>query len=176
MPATPHALWTYVPGDAPGAVFEVTERLERELGPYLRIAQSASLFSYRQGRDLTGYRDGSANPKGEAVHAAAFMDAARGAPANASFALVQRWLHFRDRFRGLSDSARDHVIGRGAEQDDELPEAPASAHIRRTEQESYSPAAFMFRRSMPWGDGRRHGLQFIAFMNDLTKAEHWLIP
>jgi Dyp-type peroxidase family len=174
MPATPHALWTFVPGDAPGAVFEVTERLARELGPYLRIAQSASLFSYRQGRDLTGYRDGSANPKGDAVHAAAFMDGEQDAPANASFALVQRWLHFRDRFRGLSDSARDHVIGRSVEADDELPEAPACAHIRRTEQESFSPAAFMFRRSMPWGDGRRHGLQFIAFMNDLAKAEQML--
>jgi len=174
MPATPHALWTLVPGETPGAVFEVVERLKRTLGAHLRVAQSTSLFNYRHGRDLTGYKDGSANPKGDLALQSAFMDNDQGELAGSSFALVQRWLHFRDRFHGLSQSDRDNVIGRSVETDEELESAPAAAHIRRTEQESYAPQAFIYRRSMPWGDGRRHGLQFIAFMNNLSKADRML--
>lgn len=174
MPSTPHALWTLVLGEAPGTVFEGVERLKRALGQHLHIAQSTSLFSYRQGRDLTGYKDGSANPQGEAALAAALVSPGEADPAGSSFALVQRWLHFRDRFHGLSGFDRDNVLGRSADTDEELEDAPASAHVRRTEQEAYAPPAFIFRRSMPWGDGRRHGLQFIAFMNQLDKAERLL--
>lgn len=174
MPSTPHALWTLVLGDSPGTVFERVERLKRKLGQHLRIVQSTSLFSYRQGRDLTGYKDGSANPQGDEALAAALVGAEQADAAGSSFALVQRWLHFRDRFHGLSGTERDHVIGRGVETDEELEDAPPSAHVRRTEQESYEPPAFIFRRSMPWGDGRRHGLQFIAFMSNLDKADRLL--
>lgn len=172
MPSTQHALWTFISGRNASEVFEVAERLKRVLAPWLNVAQSTTLFSYRQGRDLSGYKDGTANPAGEAVHAAAYIP--QGPWAAGSFALVQRWLHFRERFGSLSPQARDHVVGRSLDADEELADAPASAHVRRTEQESFSPSGLMYRRSMPWGDARRHGLQFIAFVNDIGKAERML--
>ncbi len=172
LPATPHALWTLVPGANAGAVFEVAERLKAQLGAHLRIAVATSLFSYRQGRDLTGYQDGTANPKGDEAWAAALID---GGPFDrGSFALVQRWLHFRERFAALPQAERDRTIGRTLDGDVEMADAPPSAHIKRTEQEDYEPPAFMLRRSMPWGDARRHGLVFIAFASDLSKPARML--
>jgi CDGSH-type Zn-finger protein len=134
------------------------------LAPHAALVEATPLFSYRQGHDLTGYKDGTENPTGDAAWAAAL--AADGG----SFVLVQRWLHFRDRFAALQAEARDHVIGRRLVDDEEIAEAPASAHVKRTAQEDFEPPAFMLRRSMPWGEGRRHGLQFIAFVADLHAA------
>jgi len=45
----------------------------------------------------------------------------------------------------------------------ELEKAPASAHVKRTAQESFDPEAFILRRSMPWSEGTRGGLNFVAF-------------
>ncbi len=172
LPETQHALWTLVLGAGPGVVFEQAEQLKQALSPFLRLAEATSLFSYRSGRDLTGYRDGSANPEGDAAREAALI--ADGPLRAGSFALVQRWLHFRERFQALPVAQRDRVIGRTLEQDEEMDDAPPSAHIKRTEQEDFDPPAFMLRRSMPWGDARRHGLQFIAFMSDLGKSQAML--
>ncbi len=172
MPATPHALWTLVLGASPGEVFQRAETLKQQLAAHLRVAEARTMFSYRQGRDLTGYQDGTANPHGDEAWAAALID---GGPFDrGSFALVQRWLHFRERFAALPQAERDLTIGRTLEGDVEMDDAPPTAHIKRTEQEDYEPPAFMLRRSMPWGDLRRHGLVFIAFASDLTKPERML--
>ena len=172
LPATPHALWTLVPGASASAVFETSERLKRQLAPHLRVAEATPLFNYRQGRDLTGYVDGSANPQGDEAWAAALVP--EGPLQGASFALVQRWLHFRERFAALPQAERDDTIGRRLADNEEMEDAPASAHIKRTEQEDFEPPAFMLRRSMPWGDVRRHGLQFMAYMSSLDKAQRML--
>jgi putative iron-dependent peroxidase len=44
----------------------------------------------------------------------------------------------------------------------EIADAPPSAHVKRTAQESFDPEAFVLRRSMPWTDGMRSGLNFVA--------------
>jgi putative iron-dependent peroxidase len=49
--------------------------------------------------------------------------------------------------------------------------APPSAHVKRTAQESFEPAAFVLRRSMPWADGQRAGLVFVAFGASLEAFE-----
>lgn len=165
MPATQADVWALVPGRDAGHVFERAEGLIAALAPHAALERATPLFSYRQGHDLTGYKDGTENPTGDEAWAAAL-----GADGS-SFVLVQRWLHFRDRFAALQTEARDHVIGRRLSDDEEIAEAPESAHVKRTAQEDFEPPAFLLRRSMPWGEGRRHGLQFIAFVADLSAAQ-----
>ena len=46
---------------------------------------------------------------------------------------------------------------------EEIVDAPASAHVKRSAQESFEPEAFILRRSMPWAEGARGGLNFVAF-------------
>ena len=165
MPATQADVWALVPGRDDGQVFERADALIAALAPHAALVEATSLFSYRQGQDLTGYKDGTENPTGDAAWAAAL-----GADGS-SLVLVQRWLHFRDRFAALPDDARDNVVGRRRLDDEEIIEAPESAHVKRTAQEDFEPPAFMLRRSMPWGDGRRHGLLFIAYVACLDAAQ-----
>jgi putative iron-dependent peroxidase len=161
MPATQLDLWALVPAHDATQAFDKADALIHALDPHAELVEALPLFRYHQGHDLTGYKDGTENPTGDEAWAAALVAAGEGA--GGSFALVQRWLHFRDRMAALPAQARDHVIGRRRDDDEEIAEAPESAHVKRTAQEDFEPPAFLLRRSMPWGDGRRHGLQFIAF-------------
>ena len=63
----------------------------------------------------------------------------------------------------MSPLARDQAVGRRRTDNVELDDAPASAHVKRTAQESFEPAAFTWRRSMPWVQGDEGGLMFVSF-------------
>jgi putative iron-dependent peroxidase len=52
-----------------------------------------------------------------------------------------------------------------------LDDAPASAHVKRTAQESFDPEAFVVRRSMPWATGERAGLMFVGFGHSFDAFE-----
>ena len=43
--------------------------------------------------------------------------------------------------------------------------------MKRTEQESFEPEAFVVRRSLPWTDGPENGLMFVAFGRTLDAFE-----
>lgn len=171
MPATQLDVWALVPGADAGQVFERAEPLLAALAPQAELVRATPLFNYRQGRDLSGYQDGTENPVGDAAWAAALVPDDEGDGAGGSHVLVQRWLHFRDRFAALPPDARDQVVGRRLVDDEEIAEAPESAHVKRTAQEDFEPPAFLLRRSMPWGEGRRHGLQFIAYAASLDTLQ-----
>jgi putative iron-dependent peroxidase len=76
---------------------------------------------------------------------------------------VQQWVHDMDAFDAMASQARDDMMGRRLSDNEELDDAPASAHVKRTAQESFSPEAFVLRRSMPWALGHKMGLMFVAF-------------
>ncbi|MFA2535899.1 peroxidase, partial [Pseudomonas chlororaphis subsp. aurantiaca] len=71
----------------------------------------------------------------------------------------------------LHQDERDYIIGRRLSDNEELDDAPDSAHVKRTAQESFTPEAFMVRRSMPWIEGDRGGLMFLAFGHSLHAFE-----
>ncbi len=54
-------------------------------------------------------------------------------------------------------------MGRRKSDNEELDDAPESAHVKRTAQESFAPEAFVVRRSMPWSNEQGAGLMFTAF-------------
>ncbi len=134
-------------------------------GALARLLASADgdAFRYDTGRDLTGYEDGTENPKDDAALAAALVMNRGSGLDGASFVAVQQWQHDLDRFDALSSQQQDESVGRRKSDNVELDDAPPSAHVKRTAQESFSPEAFVLRRSMPWADSSSHGLMFVAF-------------
>jgi putative iron-dependent peroxidase len=89
----------------------------------------------------------------------------------ASFVAVQQWVHDLDKFAAIPRKQQDHAIGRRKSDNEEIGNAPPSAHVKRTGQESFSPEAFVLRRSMPWADATRAGLVFVAFGKSLDAFE-----
>lgn len=168
LPVQAAALWCWLRGDDRGALLHAAHDLSAELAPAFESYHGIDAFLYQGGHDLTGYEDGTENPQGEAALAAACSDD------GASYVAVQQWLHDFTAFNRLPPAAQDDVIGRRRSDNEELADAPASAHVKRTAQEDFEPEAFVLRRSMPWTAGSRAGLVFVAFGHSLQAFEQQL--
>jgi putative iron-dependent peroxidase len=171
LPATPVALWLWLRGEERGELLHASLQLEALLAPAFTLESITDAFKHADHRDLTGYEDGTENPKGGDALAAALVPASGGTLAASSFVAVQRWKHHLAHFDGMSRQQQNDAIGRDLESNDELEEAPASAHVKRTAQENFEPEAFVLRRSMPWMEGNSGGLLFTAFGHSLDAFE-----
>ncbi len=160
IPATQSDLFLWLRGRDCGEIATRARHLLQALPGFVPV-RVVNGFKYRveleTGHDLSGYEDGTENPKGEAATAAAF------APDGASFVSIQHWEHDLAAFEARPQAERDNTIGRRQSDNEELEDAPASAHVKRTAQESFTPEAFILRRSMPWSEGGKEGLIFTAF-------------
>lgn len=172
IPSTPATLLLWLRGHDMGHLLHRTRALAALLRPAFTLDHVVE--AYRHGpvdnghaRDLTGYEDGTENPEGEAAEAATFVQGQGVGLDGASFLANQQWLHNYDQFDAFSVEARDHIMGRRLADNVELEDAPESAHVKRTAQESFEPEAFILRRSMPWqrnvGAHDESGLMFAAF-------------
>ncbi|MGE5525826.1 MAG: Dyp-type peroxidase [Rhodospirillaceae bacterium] len=167
VPSTQESVWVRLCGRDRGVVFDYARAVRQLLGDAFTLSGTLDTFTYHGGRDLTRFEDGTENPKDDKAVEAAIVS--EGPLAGSSYLAVQQWVHDLDRFEGFSEEARDNIIGRSAKTNDELEDAPPSAHVKRSAQESFEPPAFMLRRSMPWAGVETEGLEFVAFVNSLDK-------
>ena len=170
-PSTQHALWCWLHGVDRGELLNRSNALEAALAPALRLVQMTEGFRHLDGHDLTGYEDGTENPQDEAAAAAALVAEGADGTVGGSFAAIQQWQHDLKGFHALPSHETDHIMGRRLSDNEELDDAPISAHVKRTAQESFAPEAFIVRRSMPWIEGDRAGLMFLAFGFSLDAFE-----
>ena len=163
LPQQPIALWLWLRGEDRGDLLLAERAWTQRLQPAFARHQRIEAFRHGDGRDLTGYKDGTENPVDELAFTAACVASADNGLSGSSFAAIQQWLHQFERFDAMSPEAQDHAIGRRRSDDVELEDAPESAHVKRTAQEDFEPEAFVLRRSMPWSAGNRAGLMFVSF-------------
>jgi porphyrinogen peroxidase len=163
LPSSPAALWCWLRGHDRGDLLHLTRNLADIVASAFCLDDVIDAFMYDTGRDLTGYVDGTENPKGTKAIAAAFVRGRGAGMDGSSFVAVQQWVHDFAAFQAMSRKDQDNAIGRRKKDNIELTRAPASSHVKRTAQESFDPEAFLLRRSMPWVEGTRGGLNFVAF-------------
>lgn len=167
VPSTPAALWVWLRGDDRGVLVHRARRVEAVVKNAFELVSVVDAFKHGSGRDLSGYEDGTENPQGEDIVPAALVTKKGKGLEGSSFVAVQQWVHDFGRFDRMSPGEQDATIGRKKRGNEEIEDAPASAHVKRTAQESFKPEAFVWRRSMPWADGQRAGLMFVAFGRSL---------
>ncbi len=163
VPSTPAALWLWLRGEDRGDLLHRTRSIQKALAPTFRLEQVIDAFQYGDSRDLTGYEDGTENPEDEEAVEAAIVSGLNAGLDGSSFVAVQQWVHDLDAFQAKPGSEQDHTIGRRISDNEEIEDAPESAHVKRTAQEDFDPEAFVLRRSMPWTCGMESGLVFVAF-------------
>jgi putative iron-dependent peroxidase len=167
VPSTPAALWCWLRGDDRGELLHRGRAIEAALAPAFSVLGVVDAFRYDASRDLTGYEDGTENPTGNDALDAAVLSGQGAGLDGSSFVAVQQWLHDFERFGAMSRAEQDATFGRRRDDNEEIGDAPDSAHIKRTAQESFEPEAFVVRRSMPWAEGQRAGLVFVSFGHSL---------
>jgi len=171
IPATPAALWCWLRGKDRGELYHRSRQLETLLAPCFEMDQVVDSFQYAECRDLSGYVDGTENPTGENAIATAIVNGQGAGLDGSSYVAVQQWVHDFDALDNMTQGERDNTIGRRLSDNEELDDAPESAHVKRTAQESFDPEAFILRRSMPWAEELVAGLYFVAFGKSFNAFE-----
>ncbi len=171
VPATPAALWVWLRGSDQGELLHLSRAITHRLEGLMEPENCVDAFRFREGRDLRGYEDGTENPVDAAAAEAALVGEQGEELQGSSFVAIQQWLHDLDYFQSLPQTDQDHIIGRRLADNEELDDAPESAHVKRTAQESFEPEAFLLRRSMPWSELNQCGLMFVAFGHSVAAFE-----
>jgi len=163
LPVNRAALWIWLRESERGALVKRVQSVLDAVAGVFELVSCVDAYRFDFGRDLTGYEDGTENPQDQAAIDAAIVQHQGAGQDGGSFVAVQQWLHNWKQFNAMSSQAQDNVIGRRMSDNEELAGAPASAHVKRTAQESFAPEAFVLRRSMPWSAGVQSGFYFVAF-------------
>ena len=165
-PATQRDLFIWLHGSKRDELFARALLWSERLRPVADLIHEDHGFRFRDSRDLTGFVDGSANPKGDAQQAAALVQG--GEHAGGSFVLAQRWVHDLSRFGSLPEADQERVIGRTKPDSIELEgdAMPPDSHVSRTDLKRDGNAVKIYRRSCPVGTVRDAGLYFLAFSAD----------
>ena len=163
-PATQRDLLFWIHG---GGIDDNLDRafgIDRKLAGLARLELDQQGFVTRDSRDLTGFIDGTANPKAEAAREAALIPPHRPG-AGGAFVLSQRLVHDLQSFLALPVPEQERVFGRTKPDNIEF-EAdamPVDAHVARTDVTVDGVAQKILRRSVPFGSVAEHGLYFLAF-------------
>jgi putative iron-dependent peroxidase len=172
IPSTQSSLMCWLRGTDQGDLFHQARRITALLAEGFVANDCIDTYKYGSGLDLTGYEDGTENPIDQAAVDAAIVSGKGPGLDGSSFVAMQQWLHNFDSFGAMSEIQADNSIGRRLKDNVELEDAPDSAHVKRTAQESFKPEAFMLRRSMPWSStDTKGGLFFSAFGTSVNAFE-----
>ncbi len=155
----------HVCGSRPDSTYELARRVRDALGAMVTVHDEVAGFRYLDGRDLTGFIDGTENPEGDDRPAAALVGAEDAAFVGGSYVLVQRYVHDLARWGGLAVAEQERIIGRVKPDSQELDDAvrPVTAHISRTVVEQEGEELQILRHSFPYGSTSEAGLLFIAY-------------
>jgi putative iron-dependent peroxidase len=149
-------------------VFKITAALDEVASLTLEIQG----VKYYDSRDLTGFVDGSANPKDEHKYLESLIpDGQEGE--KGSYLLTQKWVHNLKNFNHLSQQQQEQVIGRTKADSIELQgdAMPKNSHVSRTDAKLGGKAAKVYRRSTPFGTSQHNGLYFVSFSKQQARHQ-----
>lgn len=173
-PATQCDVFIWIQSNQRDEVFARGLAWTRALANVAQLKNEEHGFLFRDSRDLTGFIDGTSNPKDGERLAVALIPS--GTHAGGSFVLTQRWMHDLAAFHALETEDQERVIGRTKKSSIELDEArmPRDSHVSRAEIERESSEVEIYRRSTPTGGVADAGLYFLAFSSDLQRFT-WIL-
>lgn len=159
MAATQHDLALWIAGPTYDVVFDAALTCITELNNVATLASEIVGWAYHHDRDLTGFEDGTENPKlVEAPDVALIPDGQSGA--GGSIWLLQQWKHDTAAWLSLDDAHQEQVIGRTKPDSIELNPNPITSHVTRTDQDDFG---HIFRRNTGYGSVSDHGTMFVGF-------------
>lgn len=172
MPVVPADVFIHLASARADICFALSQALFSGIRDQVEVLDERVCFRYFDGRDMTGFIDGTENPQFPDDRAeVALLPAETGGFADSSFVFAQRYVHNLQKWQQLKVDAQEQIIGRtkleSIELDDDV--KPDNAHIARTVIEDDTGEEMeILRHSLPYGDGKGdQGLFFLAYTQDL---------
>lgn len=157
--------------------FELTRHLCSEISEYIEVLDEVHGFTYLDGRDLTGFIDGTANPKLDERAKVALIDNEDKDFQGGSYVLTQKYVHDLKKWQTLTQKQQESIIGRYKPDSEELAKTKKlpTAHISRVEIEEDGEELKIVRHSYPFGEASGEaGLFFIAYASEPATFEKML--
>lgn len=159
-PSTQCDLYLHIHSIVQPACYEGAQTLLELMGPLVKLSDSKQGFMWRDSRDLTGFIDGTENPKGDKKRSSAALDGD-----GSSYVIVQRFIHHLDRWKKLDVTDQEQVIGRTKEESVEIEDKKPWSHVSRSDLKGIK----IVRHSLPYaypGD-EEIGLWFTAYCKNM---------
>ena len=173
MPVKPADVLIHIAAQRTDICFALSQAFFEGITDKVDVLDERVCFRNFDGRDLTGFIDGTENPQFPDDRAeVALLDADHGIFSDGSFVFAQRYAHNLEKWKQLKVDTQEQVIGRtkleSIELDDEI--KPENSHVARTVVEDAEGEEMeILRHSLPYGDGKGdQGLFFIAYTQDLS--------
>jgi putative iron-dependent peroxidase len=156
--------------------FQLGLELRDQLGGDVATLDEVEGFRYLDSRDLTGFIDGTENPKGRRRARVALIGDEDPKFRGGSFVFTQRYVHDLERWNRLPRRDQEKAVGRTKRDSVELGDRakPPTAHIRRVVIEEDGRELEIVRHSLPYGTPSECGLFFIAYNRNLDTLEKML--
>ena len=179
MPVVPADVIIHIASARVDLCFALSQAFFEGIQDQVDVLDERVCFRYLDGRDLTGFIDGTENPQFHDDRAeTTLLGEDAGIFADGSFVFAQRYVHALDKWKRLKVDAQEHVIGRSKlesiEMDDDV--KPENAHIARVViEDDKGEEQEILRHSLPYGDGQGDkGLFFIAYTKNLSIIDDML--
>jgi|TARA_B110000116_G_C16755061_1_gene545364 putative iron-dependent peroxidase len=145
----------------------VSTKVCQLLGNSVELIEQVQAFRFLDGRDLTGFVDGTENPQGlHRREVALVKDQDDINFAAGSYLHTQRYQHNLTLWGSLAEHEQEDVYGRTKRDNIEYDSAdkPLTAHTKRTNlKDEQGKSIEIVRQSMPYGDMKRKGLFFVSY-------------
>lgn len=180
MPVVPADVLIHIAAQRTDICFALSQTFFDGIQDKVDVLDERVCFRNFDGRDLTGFIDGTENPQFPDDRAeTALLSEDAGIFADGSFVFAQRYAHNLDKWKKLKVDAQEHVIGRTKLESIELneDEQPENSHVSRTVvEDDEGEELAILRHSLPYGDGRGdQGLFFIAYTKDFSIIDSMLV-
>lgn len=163
LPSTGGDLFIHAKSNKVSKLFELCQSVVAALPEgSVRSFEDVYSFVYRNGRDLSGFIDGTENAADEDSRKKIAVG-----PAGGSYVITQRWIHDLGKIRASKDSELESYVGRGISDSTELRRKSISSHVARMTGGNAFEQKKQFeivRQSMPYGSvSGEAGLFFIGY-------------
>ncbi len=170
IPSTQRDLLFWIHSENHDDNFDCVLKIQQALAHVAKLQLDLPGFTYHDSRDLIGFVDGSANPKGDAQQLSSLIPSGQLGEGG-SYMLTQKWLHDLASFNKLPQEQQEKIIGRTKPDSIELEgdAMPADSHVSRTDVKVDGTAMKIYRRSAPYGSATEQGLYFLSFACEIRR-------
>lgn len=171
-PVKHHDVWLWFSGSTPDVVFDHARNAWLAVEDVCTLESEQPAFVYKDSRDLTGFIDGTQNPPPLAAPEVALIPT--GQPGGGgSHVLVMRFIHNLQAFHALPVEEQERIIGRKKSDSTALSKEARhpTGHLARVQIDDETGKEIeIYRRSVPYGTVKEHGLYFIAFSAEQSRV------
>ena len=166
-PTSSYDIYIEIRSDRADVNHIVSSKVYELFGDSVELIEQVQAFRFLDGRDLTGFVDGTENPQGLRRREVALINNEDDKPfAGGSYLHTQRYQHNLTLWGSLEDNEQEDVYGRTKLDNIEYKgeDKALTAHTKRTNlKDENGNSIEIVRQSMPYGDMKRKGLFFVSY-------------